>query len=51
MLNRAIYKYGKEEVKKKYLPLTASGEKIGAFANTEPEAGTDVAGIRSTAKK
>ena len=51
MVNRAILKYGKEELKRKYLPLTARGEKIGAFANTEPDAGSDVAGIRSTAKK
>jgi hypothetical protein len=51
MVNRAILKYGKDELKKKYLPLTVVGEKIGAFANTEPDAGSDVAGIKSTAKK
>ncbi|BCU69565.1 acyl-CoA dehydrogenase [Stygiolobus caldivivus] len=51
MLGRAVLKYGNEEVKKKYLPEVASGRKIGGFANTEPEAGSDVAGIKSTAKK
>lgn len=50
MVNRALLKYGSEELKKK-LRETATGEKIGAFANTEPDAGSDVAGIKSTAKK
>jgi acyl-CoA dehydrogenase len=36
---------GTEEQKKKYLPLLARGENIGAFALTEPEAGSDVAAI------
>lgn len=50
MVNRALLKYGNEELKKK-VKETATGEKIGAFANTEPDAGSDVAGIKSTAKK
>jgi len=43
--------YGTEDQKKKYLPRIASGEIIAAHANTEPGAGSDVAGIKSTAKK
>lgn len=36
-----IYKFGTEEQKKKYLPKLTSGEYLGAFALTEPNAGTD----------
>lgn len=46
-----IVDLGTEEQKKKYLPKMASGEWIGAFALTEPEAGTDATGLRTTAKK
>ena len=46
-----ILLYGTEEQKKKYLPLIASGEKIGAFAITEPEAGSDTASIKTRAEK
>ena len=42
---------GTEEQKKKYLPSLAAGEKIAAFALTEPEAGSDAANLRTTAKK
>jgi len=42
--------YGSEEQKKKYLPQLASGEKLAAFGLTESEAGSDVGGIRTTAK-
>lgn len=42
---------GSEEQKKKYLPSLATGEKIAAFALTEPEAGSDAANIRTTAVK
>jgi len=42
---------GTEEQKKKYLPLLALGEKIGAFALTEPEAGSDASAIALRAKK
>lgn len=38
-----IFKYGTEEQKKKFLAPLASGEKLGAFALTEPGAGTDAA--------
>ncbi|WP_448382238.1 acyl-CoA dehydrogenase family protein [Desulfosoma sp.] len=44
-----IYLYGSEEQKKTYLPKIVSGEIIFAGAYTEPNAGTDVAGIRSRA--
>ena len=40
---------GTEEQKLKYLPKLASGELIGSFALTEPEAGSDAASLRSTA--
>ena len=43
--------FGTEEQKRRYLPHIASGEKFAAHANTEPGAGSDVAGIQSTAKK
>lgn len=40
---------GTEEQKRKYLPRIARGEIVGAFALTEPNAGSDVAGIQATA--
>jgi butyryl-CoA dehydrogenase len=45
-----IMQFGTEEQKKKYLSLLASGEKIGALGITEPNAGSDVAAMESTAK-
>jgi butyryl-CoA dehydrogenase len=45
-----IIKYGTEEQKKKYLPILAKGEKIGAFAGTEPNAGSDLGAMQTTAK-
>ena len=44
-----IMKYGTEEQKKKYLPILAKGEKIGAFAGTEPNAGSDLGAMQTTA--
>lgn len=44
-----IYKYGTEEQKKKYLVPLAKGEYLGAFALTEPNAGTDAASQQTTA--
>lgn len=41
--------FGSEVLKKKYLPDMASGEKIGAYCVTEPNAGTDVSAIEATA--
>ena len=45
-----IYAYGTEEQRKKYLPKLASGEWIGCFGLTEPDAGSDPAGMKTTAK-
>lgn len=42
---------GSEEMKARYLPQIATGEKMGAYALTEPSAGSDAAGIRTTAVK
>ena len=44
-----IMEYGTEAQKKKFLPKMANGEWIGALAMSEPAAGSDVAGIRTTA--
>lgn len=44
-----IQHFGTEEQKQKFLPRLASGEAIGAFALTEPNAGTDAAGQQTTA--
>jgi len=43
--------YGTEEQKKKYLPILASAKKIGAIGLTEPNTGSNVAGIETTAVK
>ncbi|WP_226581468.1 acyl-CoA dehydrogenase [Halobacillus litoralis] len=45
-----IYKFGTEEQKKKYLTQLASGEKLGAYALSEPGAGSDVSSMRTQAK-
>ena len=42
---------GTEEQKQEHLPLLAAGERIGCFALTEPEAGSDVSNIRTTAER
>src|SRR4030043_685509 len=46
-----ILHFGSEELKLKYLSPAVRGEKIGAFALTEPNAGSDASGIRTTAVK
>ena len=46
-----IYAYGSEEQRKKYLPKLASGEFIGCFGLTEPDAGSDPAGMKTRATK
>ncbi|NPA34986.1 MAG: acyl-CoA dehydrogenase [Chlorobi bacterium] len=51
LVNWGIQEYGTEEQKKKYLPLLASGEWIGAFCLSEPEAGSDATHQRTTAIK
>jgi acyl-CoA dehydrogenase len=46
-----ILKYGTEEQKKKWLPKLATGELVGAIAMTEPGTGSDLQGVKATAKK
>jgi len=46
-----IYAYGSEEQRMKYLPKLASGEWIGCFGLTEPDAGSDPAGMKTRAIK
>ena len=46
-----IYAYGTEEQRMKYLPKLASGEWIGCFGLTEPDAGSDPAGMKTRAEK
>ncbi len=46
-----IYAYGSEEQRKRYLPKLASGEWIGCFGLTEPDAGSDPAGMKTRAEK
>lgn len=50
ILSKAILKGGTEEQKAKWLPLLASGERMAAVAVTEPDFGSDVAGMKVTAK-
>ena len=45
----AVQRYGTEEQKRAYLPLFATGEKRGGIALTEPDCGTDLQAIRTTA--
>jgi len=44
-----LYYFGSEEQKQKYLAPLASGEKVGGFGLTEPEAGSDAGGTRTRA--
>jgi len=46
-----IFKFGSEAQKHKYLSPLAQGKKIGAWSLTEPEAGSDAGGTRTTAKR
>jgi alkylation response protein AidB-like acyl-CoA dehydrogenase len=46
-----ILLHGSEELKHKYLPQIASGKRLAAFGLTEPGAGSDVSGIKTTAVK
>jgi len=46
-----IYAYGSEEQRKKYLPKLATGELIGCFGLTEPDAGSDPGGMKTRAEK
>jgi len=44
-----IYQFGSEEQKRKYVPSLASGKKLAAWALTEPNSGSDAAGMLTTA--
>lgn len=46
-----IHEYGSEEQRRKYLPKLATGEWIGCFGLTEPDAGSDPGGMRTVARK
>jgi glutaryl-CoA dehydrogenase len=46
----AIYLFGSEEQKKRWLPVMARGDKLGAFALTEPEFGSNPAGLQCRAR-
>jgi len=46
-----IYAYGSEEQRQKYLPKLSTGELIGCFGLTEPDAGSDPAGMKTRAEK
>ncbi len=48
---QVIAKFGDEQQRKTYLPRLAAGELIGSFALTEAEAGSDPAGLRTTARR
>jgi alkylation response protein AidB-like acyl-CoA dehydrogenase len=51
MATPPLYKFGTEEQKRRWLVPAISGEAIAALAITEPDAGSDVAGIQTTAKR
>lgn len=46
----AIHKFGSEEQKQRWLPELAAGRAIGCFALTEPDGGSDPAGMKTTAR-
>jgi len=46
-----IWQFGSDEQKRRYLPKLCSGESIGAYALTEPEAGSDAFSLRTTARR
>jgi len=47
----AIWKWGSEEQKERWLPGMAAGEKIGCFGLTEPDSGSDPGSMRTTARR
>ncbi|WP_231655984.1 acyl-CoA dehydrogenase family protein, partial [Streptomyces clavuligerus] len=47
----AIHRYGSEEQKRRWLPAMAAGEVIGCFGLTEPDHGSDPAGMRTHARR
>jgi glutaryl-CoA dehydrogenase len=46
-----IHRYGSEEQKRKWLPLLQSGKAVGCFGLTEPDFGSNPAGMRATARR
>jgi acyl-CoA dehydrogenase len=48
---QVIAKFGSDEQKQRYLPRLAAGEMVGSFALTEAEAGSDPAGLRTSARR
>jgi len=50
MATHALGKFGNQEQKRKYLPPLAKGETMGVVAVTDPSGGSDVAGIKTSAK-
>jgi len=46
-----LLNFGSEDQKKKYLPTLAKGKSMGAFALTEPEAGSDAGNVQTTAQR
>ncbi|MCX5836989.1 MAG: acyl-CoA dehydrogenase family protein, partial [Deltaproteobacteria bacterium] len=48
---RVVKRFGTKAQQERYLPLLAAGEKIGAFACTEAEAGSDLGGMKTTAAR
>jgi len=51
MSHYPIVRFGTEEQKRRYLPPGARGERIGAWLLTEPQAGSDTAALRTTARR
>ena len=51
LVSLCIRDWGTEEQKRRYLPRLAAGEWIGCYALTEPDAGSDVASMKSTARE
>src|SRR5579864_4574471 len=47
----AIHRFGSQEQKERWLPAMASGDVIGCFGLTEPDAGSDPAAMRTTARR
>ncbi len=51
LFSNPLIKFGSEYLKKKYLPLTSSGEKLGAYSLSEPQSGSDAKAMLTTARK
>lgn len=51
LFSNPILKFGSDYLKEKYLPLTASGEKLGAYSLSEPQSGSDAKAMLTTATR